>query len=96
MDPAARLYADSLLKLMLRSGVIDEAAALAMADEHDLLASRNPGSASDHQHVAHLLRLAVLDHGPPPAVDPRVEFEADFRRRQMRERTAILAKERGE
>lgn len=96
MDLTSRLFAESLLKLMLREGLVDDAAVLAMADEHHLLAERSPHQAEARNELATAMRMAVIDHGPPPATDPRVQFEADFRRKQMVERTAMLAKEKGE
>lgn len=93
MDIAARIYAESILKVLVRGGVLQVADILKIADEQDVLAERNPREADMRREVAHLLRTAVLDVGPPPAVDPRVQYEADFRRRQMIERTAMIAKD---
>jgi hypothetical protein len=90
MDVAALLYAEALLKLLVRSGAIPEAEVAAMADEQDLLAGRNPDEAEARREVAHQLRCALLDIDPPPTVAPAVQHRADMLRRHMVERTARL------
>lgn len=84
--------AEASIVLMLRASVVAEADVLQLADEYDLRAARERDQRRGEAFtmVAHRLRVALTHVDPPPAVDPEVEYRAQYERRQMRERTAIL------
>lgn len=92
-DPISTGMCNAILKLLVRADLVAEDAVLEVAEEYDLLASRSrhDSERERNERIAHLLRCAMMEVEPPPAVDPAVEFEAEFRRRQMVERTAHLA-----
>lgn len=90
-DQTALYYAESVLKLLVRAGVVDEADVLAVADEHDLLADRHPQEAEVRRDAAHQLRATLMDIDPPSAVEPASEQRAAFLRQQMVERTQLLS-----
>jgi len=91
-DPISTGMCNAILKLLVRADLIAEESVPEVAQEYDLLASRSGHDIERerNERIAHLLRCAMLEVDPPPAVDPAIEFEAAFRRRQMRERTERL------
>ena len=84
--------AEASIVLMLRGGVISEDDVLQLAGEYDLRSGRERDQRRGEAFAmtAHRLRVALMHVSPPPAVDPEVEYRAQFERKQMRERTAIL------
>ncbi len=97
MTDAAGLIAEAGIVLLVRSGAIAEADVLALADEYDRRAgwAADPTSQASYVEAAHRLRSALLSVPEAPRADPAVEFRAAYERRQMRERTAILARDGG-
>lgn len=83
--------AEATLTLLLRAGVVEEAAVSALADEYDRRASweRDPVAKEVLEQTAHGLRLALLAP-ETPMIDPASQFRADYERRQMRARTKML------
>jgi hypothetical protein len=84
--------AEASIVLMLRAGVVTDDDVSQLADEYDLRAGRQQDQRRGEAFrlVAHRLRVALMHVNPPPAIDPQVEYRAQYERRQMRERTAIL------
>jgi len=83
-------YAESVLRLLVRGGLVAEEDVLALADEHETLADRNPHQAEVRRDTAHQLRCALIDLEPPPTVDPASEMRAALLRKQIVERTRML------
>ena len=90
--------AEASLVLMLRAGLIQNVDVLAIADEYELRAGRERCQVRSGVLVeaAHRLRTALLNVASPPKVDPAVEFQAAFERKQIRLRTAYLDRKRRE
>jgi hypothetical protein len=85
--------AQAAIVLMLRAGLIDRSDVVGLAAEYDLVAGRNKVDGPILETTAHRLRTALLAADPPPAIDPEVEFRAQYERRQMVERTALYERQ---
>lgn len=89
------LIPEATILMMMRAGLIDEEAVSAMADEYD---RRAKWASHDHERelfsmTAHRLRVIALMNDPPPGKDPAIEGEAQWRRQQIRDRTAWLERQ---
>lgn len=70
----------ALLEQLVRNGTLD-------ADDITEMADRLEAAGDEaHAHAAHLTRCALIQASAPSQSD----WEADWRRRQIRERTAFL------
>jgi hypothetical protein len=84
--------AQATMTLLLRAGVLDEDAIMALAEEYERRASweRDPTAKEAMEQTAHGLRLAPFGLEEAPLVDPASEHRAQYEREQMRKRTAMI------